>query len=388
MLHRVYFAPGMFGFGRLGSYDYFTHLEEALSAELEREGDEMRSYVVDVPPTASIRKRAARLANLVKETATDGSSLIHLVGHSTGGLDARLVASPTAHLPGTARREHDWLDRLVSVTTLNTPHYGTPLASFFTTVSGQRMLYALSALTYIGLSMGAPPLAAASGLVVAFGRVDHALGMELKVLDRATDSLLKVLEPARSSEVRGFLDAIKQDQGAMVQLMPEAMDLFQAGVEDRPGLRYQSVVSSAPPPSALGLARSVVRPWTGISRTVFTTLYGLTSRYDERYPCAAPDAGEDAERALVQAFGRSLGVRANDGVVPTRSQIWGDVVWAGHADHLDVLGHFLDDAPREKGAEAAHVDWLSSGAGFGRAQFGELTRAVAAGMLAASRART
>ena len=48
---------------------------------------------------------------------------------------------------------------------MNTPHYGTPLASFFATVNGQRVLYALCAFTFIALSLGAPPLAAASVLV-------------------------------------------------------------------------------------------------------------------------------------------------------------------------------------------------------------------------------
>src|SRR5690606_12774285 len=115
-------------------------------------------------------------------------------------------------------------------------HYGTPLASFFATVSGQRMLYAVSALTFIALSLGAPPLAAASTLAVAVGQLDRAvLGMELRVLERTTEALLRALSPATSRELRDYLDAITKDQGAVIQLTPEAMDLFQAGVEDRQG---------------------------------------------------------------------------------------------------------------------------------------------------------
>lgn len=157
-LHRLYLAPGMFGFGKLASYDYFAHVERSLKARFRRAGEELRTYVVDVPPTASIRRRAVRLAELVASTADDEDGRggpIHLLGHSTGGLDARLVASPSAHLP-LGQGKLDWRARLASVTTMNTPHYGTPLAGFFATVSGQRMLYAISALTFIGLSVGAP----------------------------------------------------------------------------------------------------------------------------------------------------------------------------------------------------------------------------------------
>src|SRR5262249_52739955 len=213
-------------------------------------------------------------------------------------LDARLVASPSARLP-IGKDQLGWIARLRSVTTMNTPHYGTPMASFFATVSGQRMLYAVSALTFIGLSLGAPPIAAASALVVAIGQLDRAvLGMEIKVIERTTDALLRALEPASNREVRDYLDAITKDQGAVIQLTPEAMNLFQAGVEDRADVVYQCVCAMAPAPSAARLARAMLSPWRAVSSTLFTTLYGITSRSDDRYPCAGPD-----DQALARALG-------------------------------------------------------------------------------------
>jgi triacylglycerol lipase len=388
MLHRIYFDPGMFGFGRLASYDYFAHLEKAISERLRAQGCEVATYVVEVLPTASVRRRAGKLAELVGRTATDDEDVtgpIHLLGHSTGGLDARLVASPSAQLP-VDRASMGWIPRLASVTTMNAPHFGTPLATFFATAQGQRMLYAVSALTFIALSLGAPPLAVASALVMAVGRVDRALGVELKVLDRITDSLLGVIDETRSREVRAYLEAIKEDQGSVIQLTPEAMDLFQAGIEDRPGVLYQSTASAAPPPSPRGWLHSIHGAWSVISTPLFATLYSLTSRYDARYPCAAPFAGDEAEALLVRAFDRAPGARANDGVVPLRSQIWGKLVWAGYGDHLDVLGHFRDDRVflSEK-PDAVHIDWLASGAHFNRADFDRLVVAITDGMLEATR---
>src|SRR5262249_5055304 len=62
MLHHVYLSPGMFGFGRLASYDYFTHVERALTARLRAAGHEVATHVIHVSPTASIRRRALTLA--------------------------------------------------------------------------------------------------------------------------------------------------------------------------------------------------------------------------------------------------------------------------------------------------------------------------------------
>ncbi len=395
MVHRLYFSPGMFGFGRLASYDYFAHLERSLSDRLRAEGHQVETHVAQVSPTASIRRRAVKLTELVARTGDIGNpngGPIHLIGHSTGGLDARLVASPSVSLAVPAEALA-WRDRLASVTTINTPHFGTPLASFFATASGERVLRALSALTFIALSLGAPPLSAVSSLIVTFGRFDRAIGFDLALLDRATDALLRALDGARSREVRAYIDAIKRDQGAMIQLMPEAMDLFAAGIEDRPGILCQSTASMAPPPGPRMFAKALLRPWSALSGVIFTTLHRISSRHDDCYPCAAPVVSADAEQLLARSFGSAPDARANDGVVPIHSQLWGKLVWAGYADHLDVLGHFRDTAPahiRALDREAPpHVDWLYSGSTFDRARFASLSDAIAAGLSAgAKRLRT
>ena len=275
----------MFGFGRLATYDYFAHVERALDARFRSAGQVMEAHVVDVLPTASVRRRAAKLAALIAETS-GGEGSIHLLGHSTGGLDVRLVASPGARLPVPAELMR-WLPRLRSVTTMNTPHYGTPLAGFFATANGQRVLYALSAFTFIGLSLGARPLAAASLLIAVVGRSDRAIGIKLRLMDRSVDSLLGLVDEARSPEVRAYLDAMKDDQGAMLQLSPESMDLVVAGFEDRPGVAYQSTASMAPTPTPRSWIRTLGHPWYTISLALFTALHAITSRHGKRYPCAA-----------------------------------------------------------------------------------------------------
>jgi hypothetical protein len=393
MLHRIYLSPGMFGFGRLASYDYFGHVERALSERFRSAGDDVRTYVLDSSPTASIRRRAVRLAETIASTCNVPSpdvGPIHLVGHSTGGLDARLVAAPGASLAANTPNL-EWRSRLASVTTVNTPHFGTPLAAFFTTVSGQRVLRTLSALTVIALSVGSPPLSIVSALVAAIGRVDHALGLEIGLLDRTTEALLRRLDDVRSREVRNYIDQMKEDNGAMVQLMPEAMDLFEAGIQDPPGVVCQSTASMAPPPSPQTVLRAVVRPQDALSEAMFAILHGITSREDASYPCTPPAMDSENQRVLVRAFDAIPDASANDGVVPVRSQVWGRLVWAGLGDHLDVLGHFYRAKPgffQTRPQETPpHIDWLMSGSGFDTERFAALMDAIVPGMLEGARAR-
>jgi triacylglycerol lipase len=385
MRHHVYLSPGMFGFGRLGSFDYFAHLERELGARFAAAGHEAVMHSVTDLPTASIRRRAMRLAALVRATA-DGDGPIHLVGHSTGGLDARLVASPvTAGIPPDDRA---WLPRLQSLTTMNTPHRGTPLASFFTTTSGQRLLAALSVLTYVGLSVGARPLAAASVLLSVLQQGEQYVPLSPQLLARSMKSIAGLIDSARSPEVRPFLAAIEDDQGSMLQLSPEAMDLVAVAFPDRPGLRLQCTASMAPRPRPRRWLETIGHPWRAVSLAIFTALYRITSAIPDRYPCAAtdqdvPKADPVTEALLVRVFGSPPRLEDNDGVVPIRSQLWGECVWAGFGDHLDVLGHY-DDKRRARDTPASedHRDWLTSGSNFSGADFGRLVDAIATGMLA------
>lgn len=367
---RVYLSPGMFGFAQLASFEYFEHLVRAIETRFRAHRRPVEVRVCEVHPTASVRRRAGKLARMVHETAGSDGGPIHVIGHSTGGLDARLVASPTARLPHGCDGVSGWTRRLCSVTSVNTPHFGTPLASFFATVSGQRLLYAVSALTVTGLKLGAPPLAATSALVAAFGRLQV---LEVELVDRTVDSVIRVLDEASSRELRAWLKLLRDDQGGIVQLMPEAMDIFQAGVEDRPGVRYQSVATFAPRNTVTDWLSALRSPWGALSATIFTTLYNLTARRDERYPCAPPDGS--AQRKVRALLGEAPPDEASDGIVPLYSQVWGELVWCGKADHLDIVGHFP--------GPGGHTDWLSSGAGFNRTRFDVVMDRIVSGMLVA-----
>ncbi len=372
---HLYLSPGMFGFAQVASYAYFEHVARSLERRFADRGRSCRVVVCDVHPTASIRRRALKLARTIHETCGDDDGPIHILGHSTGGLDARLVASPTVHLPGLTSKERAFLPRLRSVTTMNTPHYGTPLAAFFATKSGQAMLYAVSALTVTVLKLGSPPIAAASALMAAFGRLSGAI--ELSVIERTTESIIKVLDDASSRDLRGFLRLVRDDQGSILQVTPEAMDLYQAAVADNPSVRYQSVASYAPR-GVRQLLGSISSPWAVVSAAIFTALYNITGKDDPRYPChARTKALDDAVRTLL---GELPAETENDGVVPLYSQLWGEIVWIGKADHLDVVGHF----PGKKGkSEARHVDWLRSGAGFDETRFQTVMDRIFEGMLVA-----
>ena len=364
--HNVYLIPGMFGFAQLAGYDYFGHVRSAIERRYADAGVPVRIEVVAPPPTASLRHRARLLARTVHRTASPGP--IHLVGHSTGGIDVRLVLSSTRNLR-VDRAELLWTERVRSAISINAPHYGTPLATYFTSVAGARVLYALSLLTVVSLSLGEPSLAIFSRLLTGLGSIDQVFGGDLRMISRATDVLLRFVDRDGRNAIQVYLNKMRLDQGALIQTTPEAMDLFNAATEDHVAVRYGSIATGAPTPGAAVLKRRVRTPYGAFSAALFTTIHRFTAQQHPRYGYA-PLLPATRER-LSRSLGWAVNERTSDGVVPTLSMVWDQLLWCGAADHLDVLGHFHDEF-----RPTQHTDWLTSGADFGRPQFWRLMDTV------------
>ena len=112
----IVLVHGLLGFDRirvanLTLASYFPNIPETL----EQAGN--RVFVPALSPTASIAQRAAQLKDYLDRVSPDEP--VHLIAHSMGGLDARYMI---------ARLGME--DRVLSLTTLGTPHCGSPFADW------------------------------------------------------------------------------------------------------------------------------------------------------------------------------------------------------------------------------------------------------------------
>jgi len=229
--HPVVLVHGLLGFDTVQlagvRHEYFR----GLPALLEAQGCSV--HRARVAPAGSVAERAEALASCVRALP---SRKVNILAHSMGGLDARYAISKL----GLA-------DRVASLTTVATPHRGTPLADLGSGLVGGRL-----------------------------GRALGKLGVPLSGLNDLTT--------ARSGD-------------------------FNATVPDVPGVAYGSVV--------------------GVSRARRRT-----------HPLLLP-----GWLYLRSAAGE------NDGLVPSASQPWGDLLAEIEADHWAQIGwsrHFDASAFYEK----------------------------------------
>jgi hypothetical protein len=356
--HAIYLIPGFFGFANLGRLRYFVHVDRFLRERCAERGVEARVHVVHTHPTASLPARAALVIDTLARTLRRDEAA-HLIGHSTGGIDARLALAPGARLPTHANVER-LARRVRSVVGVSAPHHGTPLAAALTTRRGQDLLALLSLVTSYVLRFGYVPLSALSAAAALFARSERKPSKGT-LFDDLAQRLLGDFSPPRRRAVARLLREAAEDQSLLLQLTPEAMDLFDATVRDRPRVRYGCVVTRSRPPGMGTTLAAGLDPGAQAIHAIYAAIYRSSATTP---PAAAPPASAAQRRALERAYRKLPGAHANDGIVPTRSQVHGRVIAAVRGDHLDAIGHF--DDPR---TDPPHFDWLMTGSGFDRPRF-------------------
>ena len=109
----VVLAHGFMGFDELGLGERKHGYFRGIGPHLESVGAQV--YIPRLPPATTIEVRAQRLDDLIRSLP---EPRVNIVAHSMGGLDARFAISRLGLAP-----------RVASLTTIGTPHLGTPLAN-------------------------------------------------------------------------------------------------------------------------------------------------------------------------------------------------------------------------------------------------------------------
>ena len=112
----IVLVHGVLGFDRLRVAGwtiacYFGNLPELLTAAGNR------VFMAQLSPTGGVAERAAQLKSLIDKEVP--GEPVHLMAHSMGGLDSRYMISRL-----------QMADRVLTLTTIGTPHRGSPFADW------------------------------------------------------------------------------------------------------------------------------------------------------------------------------------------------------------------------------------------------------------------
>ncbi len=359
-------VPGFFGFDHRGETTYFAdRFVAGLRSALEARGiANIPVLSVSTLGIGSLCKRQEDLLRELRALETPGPNgprlagprTWHLVGHSTGGVDAAMLlrqaplAERKAGVEYAARGWGEWTDlveRVGSVTTIAAPHFGTGLAES----------------PIARFVAGHPSPAAARDMVSAALSIAHRgdLTSRIRFALSSTPGLSKM--PFFLLQML-LMNELARDLRPEV-LAPLSAQPLRAAAADR----MFSIATIAP------------RPGSDHSDHLFRDMWRWTHEGSESasaLPQPASSALDDVTLRLPTQ--RTLGLSAvavgdNDGVATTQRQVLGELIGVVIGDHVDVLGRYrrtslIDDKVIDPGL-------LTSGAEFGDNQFFELLLRVA-----------
>src|SRR3954470_14940953 len=351
MAEVALFVPGFFGFGAFGHPDrplieYFARVEEAL---LRGHLRPLRFAVHQPPPAGSIAARVRSLHARASELLAAGATRLHLVGHSTGGLDARLIAHPGY---GALPERGELIAKIGSVITVSAPFHGTPLAERL----GRGAWVVVPSLWFASILASRGRLRLAGQAAAIFNLLKRATLQQPTPTDQVIAQLADV-DDETAHQIRRFLGDVAGDHRLVADLAPSAMSELNRNLTGPDLVRPVSFVSVAP--------RASLSPLAFASAPVQRLLYDVTSRLTAEPP---PDGARTPAGPWIGRAHMTLTATSNDGIVPAWSQtLDGEAAGLALGDHLDVIGHW----------EAAGGAFLRSGSNFEEPRFRALWAQVA-----------
>lgn len=375
--HRVVLLPGFLGFDTLGDFSYFQErVGQTIVDSLAAENLHVDLYPLKTVPAGTLAERQTRLVEQLQEILRDHpNTRLHLVGHSTGGLDAELLIR--AKRPPQHDNTASVRSAVASVVTLAAPLAGTALAR-------SALARAFAGRTKFSL----PPL---PHWRLLFSSKQRRL-MQLRSLSAVLASAANLVQSVHTDEallklIRGFLCSREAGQEYIVSLiMTRALirDLQPKQVE-----QYLSQTEADPKLAHIRRTRfvTVARHVSDESQSgeLFNLLYRTTA--DESAP--SPTTSNALARLQVDQIPwigsgapPRLDHQTNDGIVNTLRQLLpvpvgeldaelARVAAFVIADHIDVIGYFPD-------ANNTPIGFLHSGSDFREKQFIELYKSIAA----------
>jgi triacylglycerol lipase len=273
----ILLVHGVLGFGKLASVNYFDGVRSSFP--------NCDFIEPQINPVGSIIARGQQLAgNLSKCLGERTCNRIHIVAHSMGGLDVRYLTSAKG------LNKASWF---ASVTTISTPHQGSPLADIMENPKSLN--------------------------VMDFGPLDVLATPEywnafFKTLGKPSFPLKELLVPGGSNTIRGQIrdymkDALASPADAFKNLTTDYIQKeFNVMYPDYGGLPVNSYAGVSTPKDTMSY--ELYGPWA-ILKSIAGDNDGIVPRSSSSYVPNSPTVPADhfGEVGLVRFFDGSLGTK-------------------------------------------------------------------------------
>lgn len=375
----IVLIPGFLGFDRFGDFSYFrTTVGDALRSGFAALPSKplVPISAVTTDPAGSLQSRQEQLIEQLHAFLKQRPGVcLHLVGHSTGGLDAELLLCKPLLSPSSQVRQRAAavLPAIGSITTIASPLAGTSISD-----APIARLFAVHGVGDFFQALRSKLLFRAPAVLFDFG-VDL---LSLLKTDAAVADLLHGTLYGGDQLARYVLNLILR-RSLAVDLSPSAVAAVLGKLSPLPASQ------TVPRIRVVTVARVERRPTP--AGKLFQDFYDSTAqaaRDDDpsaRAAAAVLTAGlRDGTLKVISgaSMPTQINFRDNDGIVNSVRQLFPDsfvprnlelsrVAALVVADHIDVVGYF-------EGKNGQPNGFLSSGSDFREREFSALYRAIAA----------